>query len=132
MMPEVETQAYRRLQALMGRVERDRSQLREEALQGTGGEASGGLSDIPIHPADLGSDAYEEELTLGLLENEEQLIGEINAALARMQRGEYGHCEACRRPIPEKRLRALPYARHCVPCARKVQGGAPPQAGRQL
>jgi RNA polymerase-binding protein DksA len=130
MTPEVEANAYRRLLALMSRVERDRSQLRDEALQGTGGEASGGLSDVPLHPADLGSDAYEEELTLGLLENEEQLIGEIDAALARIEQGEYGRCEDCRRQIPERRLRALPYTRHCVACARRGQGEAAPQAGR--
>jgi RNA polymerase-binding protein DksA len=130
MISEGEANACRRLQALMRRVELDRSQLRDEALQGTGGEASGGLSDLPLHPADLGSDAYEEELTLGLLENEEQLIEEIGAALSRIEQGEYGRCEDCRRPIPERRLRALPYARHCVACARKAQGGAAPPAGR--
>jgi RNA polymerase-binding transcription factor DksA len=128
MIPEAD--AYRRHLALMSRVERDRSQLRDEALQGTGGEASGGLSDVPLHPADPGTDAYEEELTLGLLGNEEQFIGEIEAALARIEQGEYGRCEDCRRPVPERRLRALPYARHCVAYSRKARGGAAPPAGR--
>jgi RNA polymerase-binding transcription factor DksA len=115
-----------RLLALIRRLDRDRSQLKDEALQATGGEASGGLSDVPLHLADLGSDAFEEELTLGLIESEEQLIGEINAALARMDRGVYGRCEACQRPIPRDRLKALPYARYCVACAGKHQGTAAP------
>jgi DnaK suppressor protein len=126
MLTPTEIDVYRqRLLALLRRLDRDRSQLKAEALQGTGGETSGGLSDVPVHPADLGSDAYEEELTLGLLENEEQLIEEINVALARIDQGSYGRCEACRRPIPRARLNVLPSTRLCVACAGKRQEPEP-------
>lgn len=124
MMSQAEMNVYReRLLALMGRLERDRPQLKDEALQATGGEASGGLSDVPVHLADLGSHAFEEELTLGLLENEEQMIEAINAALARVDQGVFGRCEACQQEIPKVRLQALPYAQYCVGCARKLQEG---------
>jgi RNA polymerase-binding transcription factor DksA len=122
MISEVEARAYRqRLLALMRRLDRDQSQLKEEALGPTGGEASGGLSDVPLHLADLGSHSFEQELTLGLLESEEQLIEEINAALDRLDQGIYGHCAACKQEIPKERLQALPYARYCVACTRARQ-----------
>ena len=123
MMSEAEARAYRqRLLGLLRRLDRDRSQLKEEALQTMGGEASGGLSDVPLHLADLGSHDFEEGMTLSLLENEEQLIEEINAALDRLDQGIYGRCVACQQEIPKERLQALPYARYCVPCAERQQG----------
>jgi RNA polymerase-binding transcription factor DksA len=124
-MTRAETEAYRqRLLALMKRLDRDESQLRDEALQATGGEASGGLSDIPLHPADLGTHQFEEDLTLSLLENEGQLVGEIAAALARIEQGTFGRCEKCHGQIAKGRLQAIPYARHCAACARELEGQA--------
>jgi RNA polymerase-binding transcription factor DksA len=121
MISDVEMNSYKRqLLALNTRLDGDRSQLKDEALRATGGEASGGLSDVPLHLADLGSDAYEEEVTFGLVKNEEHLIEEINAALARLERGAFGRCEACRQRISKSRLEALPYARHCIRCAQKL------------
>jgi len=112
----------KQLLALINRVGREQSQLREESIQGSGGEASGGLSDVPIHLGDLGSHEAEEDVTLGLLENEESLMKEINAALARISQDTFGMCERCRKEISKERLQAVPYARHCVACARAVQG----------
>ena len=74
----------RRLLALKKRLGGDLSALEEQALRPVGGEAAGGLSDVPVHPADLGTDNFEEELALSLLENEEQLLEEVVDALARI------------------------------------------------
>jgi len=115
----------RRLCALHERISQDQLQLAEEGLSGAGGEASGGLSDVPLHPGDLGTDSYQEEMTLGLLEAEEQLIEEVNAALERVDHGSFGRCQSCRGEIPRKRLKVLPYTRHCVACARDLRPGAP-------
>jgi RNA polymerase-binding transcription factor DksA len=132
MMTSAELEYYRqRLLAMTNRLGGDRLQLAEEARQGTGGEAGGGLSNVPVHLGDLGSHAFEEELTLGLLANEEQLDAEIHSALERMDQGAYGHCDVCRHEISRARLQALPYARHCVACARKCQGQTPPSKGAQ-
>jgi RNA polymerase-binding transcription factor DksA len=79
---------------------------------------------MPLHPADLGTDNFEKEFTLNLLHNEEQVLGEIADALERIQKRRFGSCEECHQPIPAARLEALPYARHCVACARKLQQGA--------
>jgi RNA polymerase-binding transcription factor DksA len=71
--------------------------------------------------ADLGTDNFEQEFTLSLLQNQEQALDEIREALGRIDRGTFGECEECHQPIPKPRLQALPYARHCVACARKLQ-----------
>jgi RNA polymerase-binding transcription factor DksA len=118
--PELET--YRKmLQALRSRLKGDVSHLANEALHSTGGEGSGGLSNAPLHPADLGTDNFEQEFTLSLMQNQEQALTEIGDALERIRRGTFGKCEECSAAIPKGRLEALPYARHCVACARKLQ-----------
>jgi DnaK suppressor protein len=114
----------RRLQALKKRLGGVLSELEEEALRPVGGEAAVGLSDVPVHPADLAAENFEEELTLGLLENEEQILAEVEAALDRIERGTFGRCENCHQEIPKERLKAIPYARYCIRCARKLQGKA--------
>jgi DnaK suppressor protein len=114
----------RRLLALKKRLSGDLSKLEEEALRPVGGEFSGGLSDVLVHPAELGTDNYEEELAMDLLENEAQILAEINDALARIEQGTFGRCENCHQEISRERLEALPYARYCVRCARKLQARA--------
>jgi len=124
-MTKTEIESYRRrLLAVKKRLGADMSCLEEEALRGIGGEASGGLSNVPVHPADLGTDNFEEGVTLGLLENEDQILTEIEEALARIEEGVFGLCENCQKEMSRQRLEALAYARYCVDCARKLQGGA--------
>jgi len=114
----------RRLLALKRRIGGDLSELEEEALRPVGGESGGNLSDVPVHPADLGTDNFDEELALDLVENEDRLLREIDDALARIEDGTFGRCENCHRPIARERLEALPYARYCIRCARLLQGQA--------
>jgi RNA polymerase-binding transcription factor DksA len=124
-MTQADLDGYRQnLLALRSRLRGDVSHLTNEALRKTGGEASGSLSNTPIHMADLGTDNFEQEFTLGLIENEEQALDEINAALERLGQGTFGRCEECHKDIPRARLQALPYTRHCVECARKLQQSA--------
>jgi RNA polymerase-binding transcription factor DksA len=104
--------------ALRDHLAGDVSSLADEA-RNSEDEASGNLSHVPIHMADL--DTYEREFTLGLLENEEQTLQEVAAALGRIEQGTFGHCEGCWTAIPRDRLHALPYARYCVECARRSQ-----------
>jgi DnaK suppressor protein len=74
-------------------------------------------SSLPIHLADLGSDNFEQELTLNLVGNEKQVIEKIEVALERLAEGSYERCEACGRKIPDARLEAIPYTTRCVECA---------------
>lgn len=124
-MTHAELNGYRRnLLDLRGRLRGDVTHLTGEALHETGGEASGSLSNTPIHMADLGTDNFEQEFTLGLIQNEEQALDEIGAALDRLAQETFGQCEDCHKEIPRPRLQALPYARYCVECARKHEQSA--------
>jgi RNA polymerase-binding transcription factor DksA len=126
-MTKAQLEKYRELLlGMRARLQGEVSHLADEALRTTGGEASGSLSNTPIHMADLGSDNYDQEFTLGLLENGEQRLEEIGAALQRIDQGGFGLCEGdqCGKPIPKPRLDALPFTRYCVECARKMQQSA--------
>lgn len=124
MTPHELNEYQQRLLALNRRLGRDLPGLQEESRSGTGGDASGLLSDVPLHLADLASHQSEEDVALGLLENEAQAIVEISAALQRITQGTFGRCEECGEEISRDRLQVLPYARHCIACAR----GLPPKA----
>jgi RNA polymerase-binding protein DksA len=84
-------------------------------------EQADGPAEAPADPTDLGADSYGLEFSLSLLHNQEQVLEEIGEALDRLQRGAFGRCEECAGPIAKARLQAVPYARHCVACARKLQ-----------
>jgi RNA polymerase-binding transcription factor DksA len=71
--------------------------------------------------ADHGSDAYERNLTLGLMEHDSKRIREIDDAMAIMAAGSYGACQLCTNPIPLARLEALPFACTCVSCQEKEE-----------
>jgi DnaK suppressor protein len=74
-------------------------------------------SSLPIHLADLGSDNFEQELTLSLVGGEKEALDKIEFALGRIADGSYGKCEECGKKIPESRLEAIPYTAVCVQCA---------------
>src|ERR671923_26726 len=118
-MTKPELENFRKLlEGLRRRLTGDVSHLADEALRARGGEASGSLSNAPLHLAGLGADNFRQEFTLSLLENQEQMLEEIVSALDRMDKGTFGKCEECGAAIPKGRLQALPYTRHCVSCAR--------------
>jgi RNA polymerase-binding protein DksA len=91
----------------------DVATLHTEALAKDRREAAGDLSSMPIHMADLGSDNYELEFTLGLIEGERVILREIDEALERVNNGTYGVCQATGKPIGKFRLRAKPWAKYC-------------------
>jgi DnaK suppressor protein len=83
---------------------------------------------MPMSMAELGSDNTEQELTLDLLGNEQEVLEQIEAALVRIDDGSYGRCEACGRGIAKARLDAIPYTALCVKCAsRQESGGRKPR-----
>jgi DnaK suppressor protein len=109
------------LRALAARLRGDVSHLTSEALRGNAAEAGTNQSSAPMHMADQGTDNFEQEFTLSLLQNQEQALVEIADALERIKQGTFGRCEECHVPIHKARLQALPHTRHCVACARKLQ-----------
>jgi DnaK suppressor protein len=81
------------------------------------------LSNMPIHMADLGTDSYEIDNIIGLVDSERKILIEINDALNRIEDGTYGICEGRGEPIPKQRLKAIPWARYCVACATLLEKG---------
>lgn len=81
------------------------------------------LSSLPIHMADMGTDNYEQSLSLELMDSERKVITEIDHALQRIEEGTYGICEVGGETIPKQRLEAIPWARLCVVCAGLVEKG---------
>ncbi len=121
-MTEQERDGFRdQLVGLRDRLKGDFSSLTAEALRAAGGEASGNLSNAPLHLADLGTDNNEHEVTLSLMENDGQAVAETLAALRRLDEGTFGRCERCGNEIPAERLRAVPATRYCVACARRAE-----------
>ena len=117
-MNRSELSAYRDLLLnLRARMTGDVNQLRENSLRKSRSEANGDLSSMPIHMADIGSDNYEQEFSLSLMENEGAALEKIQASLDRIEEGTYGACEECGGRIPKTRLKAIPYATLCVKCA---------------
>ena len=74
-------------------------------------------------PADMAANAYTKELLMSMSTNDRQLLDSIDAALARIAEGEYGKCINCGEPIQEKRLEAVPWARHCIRCQDLIERG---------
>lgn len=81
------------------------------------------LSNMPIHLADLGTDSYEIDNIIGLVDSERKILVEINDALGRIEEGTYGICEGRGEPIGKPRLKAIPWARYCVACATLLEKG---------
>lgn len=108
------------LLSLRSRLRGDFTGMADAALRTTRAEASGDLSSMPIHMADLGTDAFEQEFTLSLMEHEGSALDQIEGALERIEDGVYGVCVECEAKIPKARLQVLPQTPHCVKCAEKV------------
>jgi len=95
--------------------------MEEECVKTSRRDASGNLSHMPIHMADISADNYELEITLGLIEAEEREIREIDAALERISAGTFGVCEGCEKDIKAARLKAISNARLCIQCKREEE-----------
>ncbi len=80
-------------------------------------------STSPMHMADVGTDNFEQEFTLGLIESERQLLREIQEALVRIEEGTYGICVATGKPIGKARLQATPWTKYCIEYARMLEQG---------
>ena len=96
---------------LRARLAGDMSQMADSALKDLNAVR------MPSDMADVGTDTFEQELTLDLMGNNKDVLEQIEAALKRIADGSFGRCEACGRGIPKARLDAIPYAALCVNCA---------------
>ena len=116
--------ASRRLEEERTRLQGVRDGLQREQDEGTS-ETGGELSSVDQHPGDSGTETFEMEKNVSLLEQVDDELREIEAATQRLERGTYGTCQACGKPIGDARLEAMPATRFCV----EDQAKAERQAG---
>ena len=90
----------------------------------TEAEHTSELSDNPMHQADVGTETFDRERDLGLLEQVESELADIEHALTRLDDGTYGRCEACGAAIEDARLEAVPAARFCLAHQAAVEADA--------
>jgi DnaK suppressor protein len=105
--------ARRRLGEERTRLEGIRDGLQREQEAATS-DTAGELSSFDQHPGDSGTETFELEKNVSLLEQVEDELGEIETAFGRLERGTYGTCQACGRPIGDERLEAMPATRFCI------------------
>jgi len=124
MLKKKEVEEFKQmLLSLAARVRGDVQHLTVEALEGQAGSDS----KSPTHIADIGTQAWEQDFSLRVIESDRELLDEISSALKRIGEGKFGICELCleegkpvsKAGILKTRLRAIPYARNCVSCERK-------------
>ena len=95
--------------------------ISEDTLKKSQKDASGDISGYTYHMADVATDTYDREFSLGLASNEQKSLYELEDALKRMDEGTFGICEECKSIITKVRLKAVPYARLCVKCQEKKE-----------
>jgi len=81
------------------------------------------LSIMPTHLADMGTNNYEIDNILGLMDSERKILIQIDIALSNIADGTYGICEMNGEMIPKARLEAIPWARYCITCAGLIERG---------
>jgi DnaK suppressor protein len=122
---------YQAFQTLLlerrGRILKEMGHLETTVLKVNPRDSAGDLSGYSFHMADAGTDAMEREKAFYFASSEGRALMEIDDALRRLHRGEYGVCESCGNPIARERLEAIPDARLCVPCKTKEE-----KAGRGM
>ena len=95
----------------------DMETMENEALR----TETSNLSHLPVHMADMGTDNYEQEFTLSLVDRERKLVDDIHRALAKIDQKTYGICEGTGQMITTERLEAQPWARYSIEYARHLQ-----------
>ena len=105
---------------LRARLRGNVSTLADAALSKNGASSSGS-SAVSNHMADMGSDTYEQNNTILLMNNEGETLTQIEGALERIEGGVYGSCIQCEGKIPKMRLKAIPYTPYCVKCASELE-----------
>lgn len=91
----------------------------EDTLKKTQKDAAGDISGYTYHMADVATDTYDREFSLGLASNERKLLYELDDVLKKIEEGTFGICEDCKNLIAKNRLKSIPYARLCVKCQEK-------------
>jgi RNA polymerase-binding transcription factor DksA len=103
------------------RILKEMGHLEATVLKVNQRDSSGDLSGYSFHMADAGTDAMEREKAFLFASAEGRVLLEIDDALRRLYRGDYGSCETCGNPIARARLEVMPQARLCISCKEKEE-----------
>jgi RNA polymerase-binding transcription factor DksA len=105
-------------QLIVSEKERLEGLVREREAEGIGAESEtdsiSELSSVDQHQGDIGTETFEREKDFSLLEQLEAEIGDLDAALRKIDDGTYGICEVCGKEIEPERLEAVPGTRTCI------------------
>ena len=93
----------------------------EKTMTQTQRDAGGDLSAYSFHMADMGTDAMEREKAFLFASAEGRMLYNVDLALRRLYRGEFGICQSCGKDIAKARLDAIPHANFCVECQEKQE-----------
>ena len=95
-------------------------EISEDTLMKSPKEASGDISGYSIHNADMASDNYERDFSLGLVSSEHEVLMEIDEAMKRVEEKTYGICGCCNKFIAKTRLKAVPHTKNCTKCQETI------------
>ncbi len=95
--------------------------ISDDTLKKSQRDAAGDISGYAYHMADVASDAYDREFSLGLAANERQSLYELEDAIKKIEEGTFGICEECKSLISKTRLKVVPFARLCVKCQERKE-----------
>ena len=99
---------------------------REELLRNIARTEEEGRSaddDPTVDLADKAANSYTKEFLFGQTNQDRSMLALIDEALARIRENTYGLCVHCQEELQQKRLEAVPWARHCLPCQEKQEQG---------
>jgi DnaK suppressor protein len=99
----------------------DIQHISEDTLKKSQKDASGDISGYTYHMADVATDTYDREFSLGLASNGREMLYGLDDAMKRIEDGTFGICEECKTVIAKSRLKAVPWARYCVKCQEKKE-----------
>ena len=121
-MPKSKLEKYKKLllkerNEILGGVDR----IASDTLKKSQREASGDLSGYSFHMADVATDNYDREFSLGIADAERETLLKIDDALKRIKQKTFGKCLSCSKTIGQKRLTAIPHAEYCKVCQEKEE-----------
>jgi len=99
----------------------DIKHISEDTLKKSQKDASGDISGYSYHMADVATDTYDREFSLGIASSDRELLYTLDDSLKRIEDGSYGFCDECGTQIAKTRLKAIPYTTFCVKCQVKKE-----------
>ncbi|MDP8265458.1 MAG: TraR/DksA C4-type zinc finger protein [Candidatus Aceula meridiana] len=108
------------LLAIKEKIVADIKQINKNASPSERGD-SGDVSGHVMHLADVATDMYDREFSLGLASKDRELLSKIDKALRKFEDNSFGICSKCECPIPQLRLKAIPYVENCLKCQEEIE-----------